>query len=116
MRRRDLAAERQQRDSYALLQHIYNLTGGDQTVRLLDMALARDLAFDHPTVLLSIDHLAAAGYIRCDVEGGLAITRAGAEYVAGRAGNRRSVRDARPAPGASLLKRWQDILDPFAQG
>lgn len=105
-RRRDPAAERQERESFLLLLHVFNLTAGDEAAVLSEVALERDLASDAATVQRSIDHLSGCGYLSWRPDGGLAITRAGAEYVMRRAGERHSVRDAAPPPGAAGLQRW----------
>jgi len=107
-RRRDSDVERQQRESFLLLVHLFSVSGGDGSVPLSELDLARDLAFDHPTVLRSIEHLTTTGHLRWDADGELFITARGVEYVAAEAGNRQTVRDALPDLGAPALTRWRD--------
>ena len=103
---RNPIAERQEREAFLLLFHLYNVTAGDPGVELAPDQLARDLAFEWPQVALLVDHLAMCGHVRCRIEGGLCITPDGVDYVA-TAGRRRSVRAKRGQPAA--LQKWSQV-------
>jgi hypothetical protein len=103
---RNPIAERQERDAFLLLFHLFNVTAGDPGVELAPDQLARDLAFEWPQVVLLVDHLVMCGCVRCRVEGGLCITPDGVDYVAA-AGRRRSVRSTRGQPAA--LQKWSGV-------
>jgi hypothetical protein len=103
---RNPIAERQERDAFLLLFHLYNVTAGDPGMELAPDQLARDLAFEWPHVVLLVDHLVMSGCVRSRVEGGLCITPDGVDYVA-TAGRRRSVRSKRGQPAA--LQKWSGM-------
>jgi hypothetical protein len=104
---RNPIAERQEREAYLLLFHVFNVTAGDPAVELAPDRLARDLAFEWPQVVLLVDHLVMCGHVRCRVEGGVCITPDGVDYV-GTAGRRRSVRSKRGQPTA--LAKWGGVV------
>jgi hypothetical protein len=114
-RLRNPDVERQQRESYLLLAHLFSVSGGDGSVPLAELDLARDLAFDQRTVLRGIEHLTTTGYLRWNAHGELFVTSRGVAYVATEAGHRQSIRDALPELGAPTLTRWRDPKGRFAR-
>jgi hypothetical protein len=105
---RDDTAERQERDAFLVLYHIFSVTAANPDVELAAETLARDLAFERPDITLLVDHLALCGCVRCQLEGGLSITPDGIDYIGQAAGRRRSVRARRGQPGS---QKWSGIAE-----
>ena len=104
---RNPIAERQEREAYLLLFHLFNVSAGDPEMELAPDRLARDLAFDWSQIVLLVDHLVMCGHVRCQIEGGVCITPDGVDYV-GTAGRRRSVRSKGSQPTA--LQKWSGVV------
>jgi hypothetical protein len=111
---RDPTAERQERDAFLVLFHLFNLSGSDPELEWAPDRLASDLAFERQYVSLLVDHLVMSGYVRSRAESGLHITPAGIEYVGAAARKRRSVRHQSRSKGAPGLSRWRGH-SPLAQ-
>jgi hypothetical protein len=101
---RDPTLERQERDAFLVLFHIFNVSAGDPDVELAADQVARDLAFEMRDASLLIDHLVMCGHVRCRIEGGLCITPFGKDYIDHEAGRRRSVRSRIGHPAG--LQKW----------
>ena len=91
---RDYRAERRERDSFVLLQHVYTLADGDPVVPVSGQRAAEHLCFRQDEAAELIDHLVHLGYLRQLSEVGLiAISPEGIDYIERLAWRRHSARD-----------------------
>ena len=94
-RGRDYQAERRERDSFVLLQHVYTVTEGSPTEVVRGRRIAEELCFANDEIGELIEHLVRVGYFsRCSGDGDpISITPLGAEYIERLAWRRRTVRE-----------------------
>lgn len=95
--KRDLEAERGERESFILLQHAYTLSEGESGVAIPADRLGHELGFGADQLAALVRHLERVGYLA--VEGGgrrAAVSPAGVEYIERLAWRRRSVRAPEP--------------------
>jgi DNA-binding IclR family transcriptional regulator len=92
-RRRDAESEQLERDAFALLRHVNEVSGGDPEVEILASRLADAQGLDREYALRVIRFLEREGLVRFEEAGPLvSLTVPGAAYVEHLAWRRRSVR------------------------
>ena len=96
-RARDTDAELRERDAFALLLHVLNLTNGRVDRQLGEARLARDLALDPVRADQLLDYLETIGYVSRPWYGRVRLTSQGLDYLQRLARHRRSVRRPRAA-------------------
>jgi hypothetical protein len=103
---RDATAERQEREAFVVLLHLFNVSGGNPELEIAEARFSRDLALDGPVLSILVDHLVISGHVHRRVGGGLFITAKGAGYIERAAGSRRSVRHTTGSGAAPGLSGW----------
>ncbi|HET7275474.1 MAG TPA: hypothetical protein VFI91_09955 [Longimicrobiaceae bacterium] len=98
-RRRNFRAERTERNSFVLLQHVHTISGGNENLEMLGIKVGDQLGFDRDETDRLIRYLVEQKYLQNRSVGSLiSITREGVTYLEQLAWRRRSVRG-----------RWEEV-------
>lgn len=91
-RERDYRAERRERDSFILLQHIYTITEADPSRSVMGSAVAKELGLSDAEASELVEHLSGLGYFEEHSGRELGMSQKAVDYIEGLAWRRHSVR------------------------